>query len=39
MNKKDFLINFLNNAGYNVRPTWNLISELNPYKKTQRKFE
>ena len=36
MNKKDFLINFLNNAGYNVRPTWNLISELNPYKKTQR---
>lgn len=32
-NKKDQIINFLNSAGYNVRPAWKLINEIKPYKK------
>lgn len=31
--KKNQIINFLNSAGYSVRPAWKLINEIKPYKK------
>ncbi len=34
--KKNKIINFLNTAGYNVRPAWKLINEIKQYKKSQK---
>ena len=36
INKKDYIINFLNKNGYGARPAWKLISELKPYKHNQK---